>query len=521
MTSALLLACVLCLKATPARSQVDEPPDGMESTGEGPEQGPAIDVVEADAPAAVAPQPVLAKEGTGISFEVVHAQGPEQPISLEEALSRAVSQNPQVISGQMSIEAAVAARKSARANFFPQLTTDLTFMVYSEKPGFGDVDMGGEMPLPDCSSVFDEGDEELLCTGLMEMMDFSGLSDQFQAEQWNLKFSVTVAQPLTPLYQAYHGYKLAELGVDVAEIELSKTEAELKIRTVEAYYGYLKASAGLKAIEEALVSVEAHVDKAKAFYDAEFITKNDLLQAEARFAEMKGQRLQMQQSVTLAREGLLLLLNEEPGTNIVPADQPDAELSFLVEGDLPTSEDEAIELARENRPELEQIGTSVAQAKQAVKLQKGGYIPTVSIFGTYQLEEGSVMEVPDFAFGAQLSWNFFQWGKVYYAVDEAKARVAAAEAGAEALERSVKYEVKQALFRIELASKQIEVQQEAVDSAEEQLRIEQERYEQKVNTTTEVLDATVRLVEAQVKLGTYQYDYLVAIATLKKACGTL
>lgn len=481
----------------------------------------ADEVVDEQAPSAVAAEPVVGKPDGKLEFTITAPQGPEKPITLKGAIEETLEKNPQVLSGEMSIEAAVAARKSARANFFPVLTTDLTFMVYNEKPGFGSVDMGGSMPMPDCASTFDELDEQLLCTGLTEMMDFSSLGDSFQSEQWNLKFSVTVAQPLTPLYQAYHGYKLAELGVDVAEIELKKTEMELKMQTVQAYYGYLKATAAMEAMDEALGSVEAHVEKAQAFYDAEFITKNDLLQAKARFAEMKGQKLQIEQGVTIAQEGLLLLLDEEPGSNIVPADQPTDELAYLTRDGMPTNEADAMELARENRPELNQMSKTLEQAHQAVKLTKGGYIPSVSIFGSYQIEEGSVMEIPEFVFGAQLSWNFFQWGKVYYSVDEAQARAAAAEAGMEALERAVKFEIKQALFTIELSEKQIEVQKEAVDAAQEQLRIEKERYEQKVNTTTEVLDATVRLVEAQVKLGSYQYEYLVALAALKKACGTL
>jgi outer membrane protein TolC len=131
------------------------------------------------------------------------------------------------------------------------------------------------------------------------------------------------------------------------------------------------------------------------------------------------------------------------------------------------------------------------------------------------------MEQPEFVVGATLSWNVFQWGKVYYSVDEAKARAAAAEAGMESLERAVQFEVTQALLGIDLARNQIEVQEEAVKAAEEQLRIEKQRYDKQVSTTTEVLDATTRLVEAQVTLSTNQYEYRVSIARLWKACGTL
>jgi outer membrane protein TolC len=456
------------------------------------------------------------EEGAPPSTAAKEAAAPATPIGLEQAIDKALAQNPQILAGQISIDAAIAARKSARANFLPMLTGELRFLYYSEKPGFGSVDIGGSDV--DLCALMDEPDEIGFCQGLVG--GFADMGSSFQSEQYDLNITLTVAQPLTPIYHAYYGYKLADLGVDMAQIEEKKIAADLKLAVVEAYYGYLKARAALKSIDEALVSVQAHVDQAKAFYGAELITKNDLLQAETRLAQLKGTRLSVEQGVTLAREGLLLLLNEPPGTPLEPVDAAAVEEAYIKKGGIPTSE-EAFEIAQDNRPELQQMQVALEQSDAAVKLAKGGYIPTVAAFGSFQHQEGSVMELPQFVVGATLSWNIFQWGKVYYSVDEAKARAAAAEAGLESLERAVELEVTQALLGIDLARNQIAVQEEAVKAAEEQLRIEKQRYDKQVSTTTEVLDATTRLVEAQVTLSTNQYEYKVSIARLWKACGTL
>ncbi|MBW2260397.1 MAG: TolC family protein [Deltaproteobacteria bacterium] len=440
------------------------------------------------------------------------------PIGLQQAVEKAMAQNPQVLSGKISIEAAVLARKSARANFLPMLTGDLTFLYYNEKPGFGSIGLGDGGGGPDPCLAMDELDEIGFCQGLNTM--FADMGSGFESEQYNLNLSLTIAQPITPIYHAYYGYKLADLGVDMATIEEQKIVADLKIAIVESYYGYLKAKAALKSIDEALVSVQAHVDQARAFHGAELITKNDLLQAETRLAQLKGTRLSVAQGVILAREGLLLLLNEPPGTMLEPVDDTAAEEMYIKTKGIPT-EEEAFKLAEKNRPELKQMRVALEQADAAVMLAKGGYIPSVAAFGSFQHQEGSVMDQPQFVLGASLSWNIFQWGKVYYSVDEAKARAAAAEAGMESLERAIQFEVTRALLGIDLASNQIEVQQEAVGAAEEQLRIEKQRYDKQVSTTTEVLDATTRLVEAQVTLSTYRYEYRVSIAKLWKACGTL
>ncbi len=463
----------------------------------------------------------VSQGGAGPEISPPPAPGQGKPVTLEQSLEKVIKQNPQIVSGEMSIEAAISARKAMISNFLPQMSADLLVMYYSEKPSFGSFDMGTTPDPSICLAAMDEADEQLFCQGLYSMFGgFTDLGNQFQAKQYDVKVTVQVAQPLTPLYQAYHGYKLADLGVDMARIEQDKVKADLKMKTVETYYGYLKAKAALKAVDEALVGVASHVGQAKAFYEAEFITKNDFLQAEVRQAQLEGQRLQIEQGVVLAGEGLLLVLNEQGEEPLVPVDDPEGDAAFLSKNGIP-DEKAALDLAAKNRPELQQIDKAIAASSEAVKLAKGGWIPTVAAFASYQHEEGSVMTLPPITVGATVSWNFWQWGKVYYTVDEAKSKTAAAEAGREALEKLVVFEVKQALLAIALAKKEIEIQKKAVAAAEEQLRIEKDRYDKKVNTSTEVLDATARLVQSQVELASYKYEYLVAIARLKKACGTL
>jgi outer membrane protein len=122
--------------------------------------------------------------------------------------------------------------------------------------------------------------------------------------------------------------------------------------------------------------------------------------------------------------------------------------------------------------------------------------------------------VPEVSVGVVLSWRFWQWGKVYYGVYEAKAKLAA-EAGIESLKRAIELEVKQALLAINLVREEIKIQQEALEAAEEQIRIEERFYDAQSNTSTEVLDATSRLVEAQVQLASFQYEYFVKF---RQAC---
>lgn len=449
---------------------------------------------------------------------------PEQKpitITLEEAVNRALEQNPKILSGQMSIEAAIAARKEARSSFLPTLSTEMSVLYYNEKPSYGSLGGGGETIDPSFCSAMDEPDEIGLCNGMTGLLGGLGdIGSAFESEQYSISISVQVTQPLTPLYQVYHGYHLAELGVDVAELELEATRIDLAMQTIEAYYGYLSTVAALEAIDESIEVLEAMHQTSKSMFEAEFATESDVLQSEVRLAQMVGTRIEAEKLSIIAREGLLMVMNEPPGTLVVPQGDEGLDGAYIESAGIPGAED-AMDLAMEKRPELAQLAVAVEQAETAVKLAKGGYIPTVVAFGSYSHQEGSSMQQPEFAVGASLSWTFWDWGKVYYDVDEAKARMIAAEAAYESVERAVQLEVTSALLDVKVAEKQIPIYEKAVKSAKLQLELEKKRYDQQMTTSTEVLDANSRLVQAQVDLSTTRYEHLLALASLRKAVGAL
>ncbi|MFH1028353.1 MAG: TolC family protein, partial [Pseudomonadota bacterium] len=57
--------------------------------------------------------------------------------------------------------------------------------------------------------------------------------------------------------------------------------------------------------------------------------------------------------------------------------------------------------------------------------------------------------------------------------------------------------------------------------SEENLRINRERYRERVGTATEVLDAQTLLTQTRTDYHRASYEYQVATARLKRACGEL
>jgi outer membrane protein TolC len=141
---------------------------------------------------------------------------------------------------------------------------------------------------------------------------------------------------------------MSDIGVDITAIEKDRIKADLIMRFIDAYYGYLIAITALKSVNEALALMENHVTKAQSYYEANIMTNNDVPQAKVRLAQLTGQRLQMENSVILAGENLLVLLNEPPGTLLVPADEAETEIQDLKVKEM--MEHEAIDIAMKIDP---------------------------------------------------------------------------------------------------------------------------------------------------------------------------
>lgn len=435
--------------------------------------------------------------------------GQEVIITIDKAVEMAMKSGPGISSAECSIEAAKYSKKKSLGGFFPVLSGEIRSLYYSEKPG---ISTGMEFNIDPATIPSPESDFDWWLTGVMSQM--SQMMEGFESKHYDITFTITLAQPLSPLYRLYHGYKLAELGVDVAKIQLEKTKEQLRYRVKSTYFSILKLYHGISAMDGAISSVSAHVKQAEQFYNQGLITKNDLLQAKARLAEVERQKISLEGALTTAVEALKAAIGYDKQGNIKLEDP-----GWKWNGVVP-SFSSAMNLAMKNRQDVAELKIRVKQAQEAVKIACGDLIPQISAFGMYQHNEGSIMKMPDFAVGGTLSWNLWQGGSRWYAIKEAKAKQAAAEEALSAIKAQVAVEIREALSNLKVASLILEKSVAEVEASHEQLRIEKERYAQNLNTSTEVLDAQSRVTKAIIERENAKYDIMIAIAQLEKATGS-
>jgi outer membrane protein TolC len=428
-------------------------------------------------------------------------------LSVQEAVLRGLKKAPQIKVLKTKIKEALANKKIALAQFGPKLQIKARGTYANEAPSIKGIEINSQqLDLLKQLAKEDPFDNTML--NFLQKMP-----NMFQSEQYDLNLQIRILQPLTGLYQIYQGYKLAALGVDIAHFTQSIRQLEIAFKIKETCYKLLSAIGTYHALKQAIKTTSQHLNKAYAFHQAELVGLNDVLKAKVHLAEIKGRLLKIKNVIHLLKDTLKLFLNLLPKKQIKIITPSFNQLKK--EPNLT----KITKIALLRRPEIKQIKLQINQAKRQVQLAQAEYIPQINAFFQYQQNKGSMISPPSFMAGAIITWPLWEWGTSYYHIKKAKAKLQTAQINLNILTQNISLEVKKAILKLKEAKEQIKISEDELRSAKEQFRIEKARYDQHLNTSTEVLTAQTQLTKAQVKLTTTKYEYLTALALLKKAIG--
>lgn len=405
-------------------------------------------------------------------------------LTLKESIQLALERNLDIQVAREEVEAAQEGKKQALTGFLPSLKGEYSYRRLSEVP-YGVID----------GQKFDFADR-----------------DQY-------RFTGTVEQPLFAGFTILSNYELADLGLDVAEIQLAQARFDLILQVKEAYYRVLTAERIKEVAEQSVEELQANLEVAKDFYEVGMSPKIDVLDAEVRLAEAKQQLIRTENALRVAKATFNTILRR-------PVDEAVTVADILAHQPYERPYDSCLEISLKNRPEVMEGEKNVASAEKEITLAKSDYYPDVSLSANYY-RAGDDPDVDGSDFVDRENWDvmavatmtFFEWGKTRSAVNEKRVRLRQAEQALEQIKDAVRLEVKTNYLDLQASEKNIWVAKKSVGSAEENFRISEERYREQVATATEVLDAQTRLTEAKTNYTRALAEFNIARARLIRAMG--
>jgi len=342
---------------------------------------------------------------------------------------------------------------------------------------------------------------------------------------WTLELKATQALYAGGAIDA--GVKSAKLTRDAAVFSLQSTidASLLDVRT--KFYGVLLAREELGVQEENVKLDRRELQDTQNQFSAGSVSNFEVLRAKVTLANAQPDYITARNNYRIAIEQLRESLGVPSGLGA------SATFSEVV-GRLDTTPvsfdaDAALASAHEHRPELLTLARQRAAVEQQVVVAKSTYYPSLSAYGGYEVggadlvgsnnEAGGYYGANGWLVGVQGAWSVFDGRATEGKVEQARSLLAQNQLAYASEELAIDVEVRQALSTWEEAAELVDASKQTVAQAAEALRLASERYRAGAATQLDVLTSETALTQTRTNQLQANYNYLVAVAALRKAMG--
>jgi outer membrane protein TolC len=184
----------------------------------------------------------------------------------------------------------------------------------------------------------------------------------------------------------------------------------------------------------------------------------------------------------------------------------------------------AIESARANRPELQQLFKLEKAADKTVSAARGTYWPSLGANAGYEVMKSSadndLYRTRDgWSVGVQGNWAVFDGRATAGRVAQARSALSQTQLTTAEQQLAIDVEVRRAHSTLQEAVELVTASKAVVEQAEESVRLAKARFDAGTATQLDVLQAQVALTEARTNEVEALYNHTVALASLRKAMG--
>ena len=323
--------------------------------------------------------------------------------------------------------------------------------------------------------------------------------------------SLTLAQPLSQLYDLGLGVKASELTRDAHSERLRAARQSVVNQVKRGYYACLRAESGLKPSREALELFREIERVVMSLFAERAALESDLLDVQARRARQEHDVLVLEDALATARERLNIALGRDADTPFrvepIPTTVPS-------EADLQDARAQGLD----RRPEVREARIRIELARVDERLKRAEWWPRVNAAFAYVRNSNFPLLPPNIAvLSLQASFEPFDWGRKSKETANKQLVVLQAETALRQLEASVKVDLNEKFRALREASALTIATELGERAAREKLRVMLDRHKENAVLTKDLLQAQVALADADQKHQAGLIGYWEARADFEKA----
>ncbi len=422
----------------------------------------------------------------------VHAQSPYK-LTLDEAVQLSVKNSKDLNIADAKIQEAIASVQEAKSRAYPDLKISGAYLRLNS----ANVDLKADLG---------KADEENT-----ENANNSVKIDQAVYGMANLSF------PIYSGSRIKNGVKVAEHLEKSADFDGNYENDMLVQTTIAAYFNLYKAQAAVRLVRNNLKQAKQRVQDFRNLEENGLLARNDLLKSQLQASNVSLALLDAENDEKTAKFNLDLMLGLDEDTQLL------LDTNWIMEEITPHSLEEWESIAIKNRGDYQSLLETKEAAHNELSVMKGGYYPTLALTGGYV-----AIQVPDFVtvtnavnVGLGIQYNLADIYKIGAKVKQAKAKEQQLFWSIQKLNDNVRIQIHQAYQNYYKSIQKVEVYQEAIEQAHENFRITKNKYDNALASTTDLLDADVSELQAQINFEFAKADELIARNKLLETAGIL
>lgn len=324
---------------------------------------------------------------------------------------------------------------------------------------------------------------------------------------------ISVKQPVFMGGKIISGYRMADIGSEMASLNSELKASEVTVSVDEAYWLYVKTCKLMEAAESFRSTVEEVCKFVDNAVDVGMATSTDRLKADVQMNNARLMEAKAKNGKILAMMNLCHAIGL-PLTTKIEVDQSGFGIdSTVLEETVEYGEQDSIE----NRADYRLLVKQAELKKRQIDFVRSDFLPQLGIAASYgysygiKLQDEVLLNQEGFTVMATLKIPIFAWGEGYLKVKAAQKEHEMAVGELERLEGLMELEKAKYRYGMSEAALRISMAESALKSAENNLKVSRDQYELGIETLVNVL-------EAQTQWSKCNSDYIEAVADYKLSC---
>ena len=331
----------------------------------------------------------------------------------------------------------------------------------------------------------------------------------------------------------YNYYTLGQISLSEMLYDFGVTQNQVTIRKLEnkqynliltetindvicdvknAYYNVLFTIEQKKVAQEMVERYQLFYEQAKAYYTAGTKPKVDLTIAQVNLSNSKLNLIEAENAVDIA----MAKLNNAMGLPYMFRYKIHDALKF---NPCSVTLEDAVNIAKESRPDFKLATTKIETARQNLQLIKKSWVPQLTVEGQFQIGGQTFTSNYGYNFGAYLNFPTINGMLIKHEIKEAKSLHSREIAKAMNTHNNIYLDIQRAYYLLKEKKNKIPVATVNVKQAKENYELSFGRYKVGVGDPVELKEAQVQLQNAELQYYNTLYEYNCARANLEKSIG--